>query len=664
MRFFSRVESLLPSETLRFGGAAMLVGLASGAGIWLFKWLIEAVRGSAFGLVGGVTELTKADWRVALLPILGGLVVGGLAHLTLRDEKLHGTAFVMQAVALAGGRLHYQKLPAQTLAAILSIGSGASVGPEDPSVQIGANLGSMFGQWFRFSDERVQTLVAAGAASAIAAAFNAPIAGVFFALEIILGQTLPSAAVGMILVAAVTSSVFTQARVGESPAFLVPAYAFHSVWELPLYLLLGLLAGPVAAAYVRGLYRMQDLFGGWRAPRALKTATAGAIVGLVGVFLPQVFGVGYETIGDVLNRNSLGPTLLLALLATKMILTPVSIGGGFFGGVFAPSLFIGAMLGGAFGQMAARLFPALGIVPAAFALVGMAAVLAGAVHAPLTAILLLFEMTRDYRIILPLMFSVAVSLLISQRIERDSVYGLGLARHGIRLDRGRDVNVLAALTVAEVMDTDFPTLRETTPLEQAAELMARTRRQGLPVLGADGRLVGMFTIQDLQSGGGTTVGEACSRDVEVAYPDESLHAALERMSRLDVGRLPVVERADPRRVAGLLRRSDVIRAYDLALKRRAAQRHHEAALRLDVFTPPRVEVLELEVAPGAPADGRRLSELSLPPGCVVASLRRGREVIVPRGRTMLHAGDVLIVTVEGGEGEEAIRRLVGERMVG
>ncbi len=663
MRFFSRVESLLPSETLRFGGAAVLVGLASGAGIWLFKWLIEAVRGFAFGSVSGVTELAEVGWWVALLPILGGLVVGGLAYLTLRDEKLHGTASVMQAVALAGGRLHYQKLPAQTLAAILSIGSGASVGPEDPSVQIGANLGSMFGQWFRFSDERVQTLVAAGAASAIAAAFNAPIAGVFFALEIILGPT-DGAAVGMILVAAVTSSVFTQALAGESPAFLVPAYAFHSVWELPLYLLLGLLAGPVAAAYVRLLYRIQDLFGGWRVPRALKTATAGAILGLVGVFLPQVFGVGYETISDVLNRNSLGLTLLLALLATKMILTPVSIGGGFFGGVFAPSLFIGAMLGGAFGQMAARLFPALGIVPAAFALVGMAAVLAGAVHAPLTAILLLFEMTRDYRIILPLMFSVAVSLLISQRIEHDSVYGLGLARHGIRLDRGRDVNVLAALTVAEVMDTDFPTLRETTPLEQAADLMARTRRQGLPVLGADGRLVGMFTIQDLQSGGGTTVGEACSRDVEVAYPDESLHVALERMSRLDVGRLPVVERADPRRVAGLLRRSDVIRAYDLALKRRAAQRHREAALRLDAFTPPRVEVLELEVAPGAPADGRRLSELSLPPGCVVASLRRGRKVIVPRGRTMLHAGDMLIVTVEGGEGEEAIRRLVGERMVG
>jgi len=649
MHILSRLESLVSSETLRFGGAAVLVGLASGAGIWLFKGFIETLRHLTFG------ALSEA-W-IALLPALGGLLVGALAHFTLRSETLHGTPSVMQAIALAGGRLPYRTLPARTLAAVLSIGFGASVGPEDPSVQIGAHLGSMFGQWLRFAEERVQTLVAAGAASAIAAAFNAPIAGVFFALEVLLGQT-GGAAVSMILVAAVTASVFTQALSGASPAFLVPQYALHSVWELPLYLLLGLLAGPVAAAYVRLLYRMQDLFGGWRAPRPLKTAAAGAVVGLVGLFLPQVFGVGYETIGEVLNRGTLGLTLLLALLAAKVILTPLSIGGGFFGGVFAPSLFIGAMLGGAFGQMAARLFPGLGIAPAAFALVGMAAVLAGAVHAPLTAILLLFEMTGDYRIILPLMFSVAVSLLISQRIERDSVYGLGLARHGIRLDRGRDVNVLAALTVAEVMETDFPTLSESTPLEEAADLMRRTRRQGLPVLDADGRLAGLFTTQDLQTANGATVGEACSRAVQVAYPDETLHAALERMSRLDVGRLPVVERSDSRRVIGLLRRSDVIRAYDLALKRRAAQRHRESALRLDAFTPSRVRVLELEIARSAPADGRRLSELSLPPGCVVASLRRGRETIVPRGPTLLRAGDVLVVTVDSPESEQAVRKVV------
>ncbi len=188
--------------------------------------------------------------------------------------------------------------------------------------------------------------------------------------------------------------------------------------------------------------------------------------------------------------------------------------------------------------------------------------------------------------------------------------------------------------------------------------MTRTRRQGLPVLDADGRLAGMFTTQDIQTARGAMVGEACSRAVEVAYPDETLHAALERMSRMDVGRLPVVERGDPRRVIGLLRRSDVIRAYDLALKRRAAQRHRESALRLDAFTPSRARVLELEIAPGASADGRCLSELSLPAGCVVASLRRSHEVIVLRGTTLLRAGDVLVVTVDSPESEQAVRRAV------
>ncbi|MFN4294950.1 MAG: chloride channel protein [Thermoflexales bacterium] len=647
MRFIYRLAHL-SSQPLRMGALAALVGLTGGAGIWFFKRLIEALHNLTFGALPG--------WTALFAPILGGLLVGWLAARFLHDEKIHGTAAAMQAVALFGGRLPYRKLPVKTLAAILSIGMGASVGPEDPSVQIGANLGSMVGQTLRLSEERIRTLVAGGAASAIAAAFNAPIAGVFFALEILLGEA-GGAGVGLILVAAVTSSVFTQAVEGASPAFPIPPYALRSVWELPLYLLLGLLAGPVAALYVRLLYRMQDFFGGWTLPRPLRTALAGALVGLTGLFLPQALGVGYETIGAVLTRGGFSLGLLLALLLAKLVLTPLSLGGGFFGGVFAPSLFVGAMLGGAFGLGAAALFPGLGIEPAAFALVGMAAVLAGAVHAPLTAVLLLFEMTGDYRIILPLMFSVAVSLAVSQRIARDSVYTLGLARQGIRLERGRDVDVMSALTVGEVMETNFPALRASMPLEEAADLMTRLRRQGLPVLDEAGSLLGILATQDLTRPA-RTVGEACTRAVEVVYPDETLDEALRRMSRLDVGRLPVLPRDGSRRVVGLLRRSDVIRAYELALTRRQTQRHHQQTARLDALTPPEVQVLELQVVPGSAADGCCLSELRLPPGCVIASLRRGGQVTVPRGATQLHAGDVLTLTVERAAQVEALRALI------
>lgn len=633
----SDIKQLLKAEALRLGGLAILVGLATGAGIWIFKLAIEKLRETFFNNLNG-------GW-VILIPLAGGLLVGALRQRAFAGEKVHGTASIMQAIALAGGRLRYQQTPLKSLAAILSIGSGASVGPEDPSVQIGSNLGSLVGQRLQLSEERIRSLVAGGAASAIAAAFNAPIAGVFFALEILIGG-LNSYDLGMILVAAVVSSVFTQAVEGVSPAFPVPAYTFSSAWEFPLYLLLGLVGGMISAIYISLLYKFQDLFHQWHIPQPFKTATAGLLVGGVGYFLPQLFGVGYETIGEVLRGERLGIGILLALMLGKTILTPLSLGGGFVGGVFAPALFIGAMLGSIFGQLADWLLPTLNIQPPAFALVGMAAVLAGAVHAPLTAILLLFEMTHDYRIILPLMFSVAVSLIVSQHLQKDSVYSKGLARVGIRLDRGRDVDLLRLLTVNEIMRTEVQTLNESMGLDEAAELFARTRRHGLPVLDEQGKLVGVLTLQDLDRAveqKQTTVGEACIRNIEVAFPDEPLSAALQRMSHRDIGRIPVVSRQDPRQLVGILRRADIIHAYQVALVRRASQRHRNAAIRLDAYTPSDLDIYELQVEPGSFADGKCLSQIPLPPGCVIASVRRNEQVFVPKGSTFLQAGDRLVV---------------------
>jgi chloride channel protein, CIC family len=655
------LDRLQPSESMVLGGAALVVGLTSGIGVWLFKRLIDLFHWAAFDTLGAWLG-HFGGWTVFVVPMAGGLLVGLVVHYFIGEERHHGVAGIMEAVALAGGRLRYRRIPAKAVAAALSIGSGASVGPEDPSVQIGANLGSMFGQWLHLSDERVRALVGAGAAGGIAAAFNAPIAGVFFALEIILGE-FSGSAFGVVVLASVISAVFTQAVSGPQPAFRIPAYAFNSAWELPLYLGLGLLAGPIAALYVRLLYIAQDVFHGWsKIPRWLKPAAAGLIVGLTGMFLPQVFGVGYETIGKVLNGESLGIALLLALLAAKLLMTPVSIGGGFPGGVFAPSLFLGAMLGAVYGSVARAVFPALNIAPPAFAMVGMAALLAGAVHCPLTAILLLFEMTRDYRIILPVMFAVVISLLISQRLDSDSVYLKGLARKGIRLERGRDVEVLEGLRVEEVMQTKPATLRESDALAAASDLLLRTRHHGLPVVDGAGELVGVLTVQDLDrahvDGGNTTrtVGDVCTRDLLVAYPDETLGAALRRMSVRDVGRLPVVARADPRRLLGVLRRVDVVRAYDVALTRRTAMRHRAHQVRLDAITSTNMSVEEIVIEAGAPCAGKRVREVTWPRDCVVATLRRGRQVLIPHGDTVLQTDDVLVVVAEG-EAREAVQRL-------
>jgi len=340
----------------------------------------------------------------------------------------------------------------------------------------------------------------------------------------------------------------------------------------------------------------------------------------------------------------------------KLVLTPVSIGGGFPGGVFAPSLFLGATLGAAYGLGVRRFFPALNIAPPAFAMVGMAAVLAGAVHAPLTAIILLFEMTNNYRIILPLMFAVAVSLLVSQRMQSDSVYVLGLARKGVRLEHGRDVEVLDTVTVGEVMQAELSSLHESDSLEAAADLLMQTRHHGLPVLNADGELVGIFTVQDLERGqsdkdsGICTVGQACARDLLVAYPDETIGAALRRMGARDIGRLPVVARDNQSRLLGVLHRTDIVRAYDVALSRRVVTRHRAQQVRLGAFSGTNVE--EIVVASGSPCAGKRISQVAWPRESVVATIRRGQQMIIPHGNTVLRVGDVLVVVAEGNAREQ------------
>jgi len=652
------VDRIPTSQTLSLGFVAVAVGLATGTGVWLFKRIIDAVQlGMSAGF--GVFQPKLGLWVVALIPVVGGIVVAMITRYFAGDEQVHGVAGIMESVALAGGRLRYKTATAKILASAVSIGVGASVGPEDPSVQIGANLGSWFGQILHSSDERLRVLVAAGSAAAIAAAFNAPIAGVFFSLELILGE-INGNALGMLLVASVASSVVTQALSGPEPAFHVPAYAFHSVFELPLYLGLGLLAGPVSALYIHLLYSIRDFFHGRHVLGWIKTAVTGLVIGIVGIYLPQVLGVGYGTIQNILNAPDLMLWLLLALLIAKIVLTPLSLGGGFTGGVFAPSLYLGATLGGAYGIIAARLFPGLNISVSAFALVGMAAVLAGAVHAPLTATILLFEMTNDYRIILPVMLAVAVSLLLSQRIQRDSIYITGLVRLGIRLDRGRDVVLLQAITVGEAMHLNTETLRESLPLGEAAEVLAQTRHHGMPVVNEQGNLVGILTIQDIdkvdeEKRGGMTVGEACTHELLVAYPHESLSDALLRMSRNDVGRLPVVDRNHPRQLVGVLRRADVVRAYEIALTRRTQQRHRAEEVRLDAVTPENVDVTDITVETNAFCANKKMSEIPWPHDCLIATVRRGNKVFIPHGDSVIKSGDIFVVVAESKGLQEVFR---------
>jgi chloride channel protein, CIC family len=256
-------------------------------------------------------------------------------------------------------------------------------------------------------------------------------------------------------------------------------------------------------------------------------------------------------------------------------------------------------------------------------------------------------MTNDYRIILPLMFSVAVSLLVSQKLEKDSVYNLGLARHGIRLDRGRDLEVLSSLTVDEVMCKQTDTIPEQASAEEASAILTATHHHGLPVVDSDNHLTGILTLQDLEKSTAGKVVDLCTREVEVAFADERLSNALRRMSLRNVGRLPVVAREDPRRLVGILRRADIIQAYDVALTRRTAQRHREMEVRLDALTPVNVNINHIGVETASSAANRAMKEIPFPKDCVVATVRRGNQVFIPRGETIIRPGDVLVVVASG-----------------
>lgn len=655
-----RLQSGIFSERSRPVASALSVGVLTSLFVLLFKNMIKWTA-NGLEIAGERTLAAYVSWWPLLLPVLGGLVVGFMKQRLIKHEKHHGVAGIMQAVSFAGGRLPYRRTPLKVLAAAISIGSGASVGPEDPSVQIGAGIGSMIGQIFHMSEDRLRVLVATGAASGIATAFNAPIAGVFFAMELVLGEY-ESGAFGMLVLGAVTSAVLTRGLVGPNPAFPIPQYAFHGAHELPFYLILGLLAAFVSLGYIRALYLSHDWFQESRLPVWVRPVLIGLLLGVIGLYIPQILGDGHETTGEILRGLDMLPRFLLLVLVLKLVLTALSLGSGFVGGVFAPSLMLGAALGDAFGIVIAHLFPGMTLQPSAFALVGMAAVLAGAVRAPGTAVMLLFEMTNDYRIFLPLMFSVVVSMFVSELLEPESVYTLSLARAGIRLQRGRDVDVMQALSVGSVMEQVPGEVHEDAPLREAWEILQHTHVHGIPVLNKYDELVGIISISDIeralmQEGVGldAPVGRFCSRRLLVTYKDETIQQALQRMGAYDIGRLPVVQRNNPRRLIGWISRSAVVRAYKLALIQRASQHHRVGQVRMEAMSG--ADVVEIDIPKDSPLVGRRLCDVPWPHDSLVASLQRGFQLLIPHGDTVLQAGDRLAIVVHPSD-EAQVYRLV------
>ncbi len=502
--FLYRWTAALDSSPHRAGAGLAALAIAVGAGVGLgavaFRWLIktftEVFCGRADCSVGGRLPNPHVPglgfWFLLVAPVIGGLIYGPLINRFAREARGHGVPEVMFAVAERDGRIAPRVSAVKSLASALCIGTGGSVGREGPIVQIGAALGSTLGQFVRVADSQLPILVACGAAGGIAATFNAPIAGVFFALEVIL-RSFTAEAFGVVVLSAVTASIIGRAAFGDAPFLVLPPFEVRHGGEYLLFVLLGALAGLTGVLFTRLLYLIEDLCDwAWRWPEWLRPAVGGLLLGAVLLALPQMYGVGYP----VLERTVHGDYVLwflLILIGGKIVATSLTIGIGGSGGVFAPSLFIGAATGASFGTLAHDLAPGFVAPVGAYALVGMGAVFAGAARAPITAVLILFELTGEYTIILPLMSAVVVATLISRILSHDTVYTLKLTRRGIDLGVSHETRRLRAIPATRAMQPAPPAIPAAANLTEAAGALARSLHAALPLTDTENRYQGIVT---------------------------------------------------------------------------------------------------------------------------------------------------------------------------
>jgi CIC family chloride channel protein len=550
-RLAGRLAPALRSTDAGLLGLALLVGATTGAAAVGFRELIRgltllftgtpdysATPGAAHGWLPHV-----GPWFVVLTPVIAGLVYGPMVHAWAREARGHGVPEVMYAVARRGGRIPPRVAVVKALASALCIGGGGSVGREGPIVQIGSALGSTVGTLVRLPEERLRLLVACGSAGGIAATFNAPLAGVVFAMEIVL-RDFAARSFGMVVVSSVTASVVGRAVLGDHPFLDLPGFEVRHLAAYGLFALLGVLAGVAGVLFIRVLYGVEDLCDRlWRGPEWLRPAAGGILLGLLLLAVPEMYGVGYPVLGaGVAGHYAVG--MLLLLLAAKMVATSLTIGIGGSGGVFAPSLFLGAMLGAAFGQTAVVVAPGSAGTAGGFALVGMAAVFAGAARAPITAVLIVFELTGEYSLILPLMLAVALATGVSALLSRTTVYTAKLVRRGVDLD-APPPSWAGAHPVRVVMTPPPQVVHAGTSLPAAADALRQAPGGELPVADTGGGLLGVLTAEALAERmgdeGGATDPARWAETRPTVTPDATVADALEVLDRHAVHALPVVD---------------------------------------------------------------------------------------------------------------------------
>ncbi|NOQ97189.1 MAG: CBS domain-containing protein [Calditrichae bacterium] len=567
---------------------AIVIGFGGGLGAVGIQYLIKLFQ-----------ELFWGDWNLdleylnsvpvyvkVLAPTIGGFFVGLIVFLVAKEAKGHGVPEVMEAIALRNGLIRARVVFAKLLASAICIGSGGSTGREGPVIQIGASVGSTIGQFLRVNPERMKIFVGCGAAAGIAAVFNAPVAGALFSLEIILGD-FGVAQFGPIVIASVVATVVSRWFLGNNPAFEVPEYNLVSPVELIPYAILGIIAGLVALMFIKTLYSIEDYFEKLKLHDIIKTMLGGLMIGIMGIFVPHIYGVGYNSM-DLALLGELPWMLMLGLIFFKIFATSLSLGSGGSGGIFAPSLFLGTMTGGFFGALVHKVIPDHSATSGAYSLVGMGAVVAGATHAPITAILIIFEMTGDYAIILPLMISAIIATVLTTKLKKESIYTLKLIRRGVDLFRGREVNILKALTVAHIMNKKPVIIRPDLNFTELLELVVSQPNTHFFVVNQENELVGAVSWQDVRS---VLLDQDYITDwliamdlvnpnitwVEASY---DLGSVMKLFGLYDIEEIPVVDSVDKKHIIGSVEQKDIINIYNKELVKKNLSQEFSRSLKL------------------------------------------------------------------------------------
>jgi CIC family chloride channel protein len=562
-----------------------------------FRMLLVSCLAAAIGLVAGVVAFAlykliglftnifffhrwSADfssaqhnqlgWVVIVVPVIGGLIVGVMAKYGTSKIKGHGIPEAMEAVLFNRSRIAPRVAILKPISAAIAIGTGGPFGAEGPIIQTGGAVGSLVGQAFHTTAVERKVLLACGAAAGMSATFNTPIAGVILAIELLLFEFKSRSFIPLVIASTLATAVHMQ-LLGVGPMFKVSAMDFDIPRGLPFYLVLGLICGLAAVSFSKLLYWVEDQFDKLPVSDMWWPAIGALGLGIIGFFVPRVLGVGYDTIGDILNGQLAWKILLVVMLAKAAALA-VSLGSGTSGGLLAPCFMWSAAMGGLFAMVSNHFLPGAHLSPGAFALVAMGAVFAAASRATFTFIIFAFEITRDYNSVLPLMLvSVIADGIAMLLMPNSSIMTEKLARRGLHVHQDYEADVLSQARVADTMEQDLPAISAGTTVGALAERVAQhdpavARHEALLILDDAGKLAGIITRGDLlraldkDSCGAVTVQQAGSTRLVVTYADELVSEAASKMLRYDIGRLPVVERADHRKAVGYLGRSGVMAA--------------------------------------------------------------------------------------------------------